>query len=123
MATKKYVSRHDIGRMGEDHAEEYLRSAGWDVVHRNWRCSEGEIDIIAKDGDTLVVVEVKTRRSHVFGPPQLAVTSRKMARLRTLAGVYLGAQEERFRHIRIDVIAITMPPGAPAHIEHLVGVT
>ena len=71
-----------LGRYGEDVAARHLAEAGLVVLERNWRCREGEIDIVARDGDVLVVCEVKTRRDTAYGSPLEAVTPRKAARLR-----------------------------------------
>ena len=74
-----------LGRFGEDHAARFLISAGISVIERNWRCAEGELDVVAFEGDVLVVCEVKTRRDDKFGGPLYAVTPMKVARLRRLA--------------------------------------
>ena len=74
-----------LGRYGEDLAAQYLEDLGLVILDRNWRCSAGELDVIARDGDSLVVCEVKTRRSERYGAPVEAVSPRKMRRLRILA--------------------------------------
>ena len=79
-----------VGRYGEDVAARHLTEAGLVVLERNWRCREGEIDIVARDGDVLVVCEVKTRRSTTYGTPLEAVTYRKAARQRVLAARWLA---------------------------------
>ena len=114
--------RAEVGRYGEELAARYLEERGLRIVQRNWRCRAGELDIIAVDGDCLVVCEVKTRRSAAFGPPQAAVTSTKLARLRRLTAMWLAQQSESWPSIRLDVIAITRGPSGPATIEHLTGV-
>ncbi len=116
------AAKDEVGRYGEDVAARTLREAGWEVLARNWRCAEGEIDIVALDGDCLVVVEVKTRRSHSFGVPQEAVTQVKLARLRRLAAAWLAAQTRRFSDVRIDVVAVTVASAGAAQVEHLRGV-
>jgi putative endonuclease len=92
------------------------------VLDRNWRASQGELDLVALDGDELVVVEVKTRRSVAYGHPAEAVTPRKLARVRRLAAEWLSAHEVRPGSVRVDVVAVLVPPRAPAQVEHLVGV-
>ena len=67
-----------VGRFGEQVAVEHLQDAGVTILDRNWRCREGELDIVARDGDTLVFVEVKTRSSSAFGLPAGAVSARKV---------------------------------------------
>src|SRR5690625_7674280 len=91
------------GARGEQIAARYLRSRGMTVLTRNWRSAAGEIDILATDGATLVVVEVKTRTSHRFGTPAEAVTAPKMQRLRRLTGQFLSESTDRFDQVRIDV--------------------
>ena len=114
--------KDDLGRRGEDCAAEYLARAGYTMVERNWRCGQGEIDlIVAKDGD-IVFVEVKTRSGTGFGHPFEAITVAKLARLRRLAGAWCAQVEPRARHIRIDVIAVIARPGQPPVVEHLEGV-
>jgi putative endonuclease len=109
-----------LGRYGEDIAVVHLRDAeGMQVLERNWRCRLGEIDIVALDGDCLVVCEVKTRRSTVAGSPLEAVTPAKLGRLRRLTAAWLAAQERHFAEIRIDVVAVLRPAGGPVEVEHL----
>lgn len=111
-----------IGAHGEELACEYLSGLGYELVDRNWRCDQGELDIVARDGACLVFCEVKTRRSVAFGSPVEAVTRGKAARLRRLAVSWLREHPERAEEMRIDVIGILSPAGAPAQVEHLVGV-
>ena len=68
------AKHNDLGKMGEDLAVQYLTDKGYEILERNWRNKHKEIDIIAKDGETLVIVEVKTRQSDDHGEPDLAVT-------------------------------------------------
>lgn len=110
-----------LGRYGEDLAARYLRDRGMEVLDRNWRCEHGEIDLVALDGDCLVVCEVKTRRSTVFGEPVEAVTWRKAARLRRLASAWLANHELRPAGVRIDVVGILRPPAGPAALRHVRG--
>lgn len=85
---------------------------GYDVVARNWRCAEGEIDLVCasrpslSSETTLVVCEVKTRTSEIYGHPLEAVTPSKRARLRRLAGTFLRSQGEHYAHVRFDVAAV-----------------
>jgi putative endonuclease len=117
------AAKHNLGRYGEDLAARFLTSAGMDLLDRNWRCPHGELDIIARDGSDVVIVEVKTRRSCAFGPPAEAVTRDKLARLRRLAAAWLAQQELGFEGVRIDVVAIDVGPNGAARVEHLRGVT
>ncbi|ADG87715.1 YraN family protein [Thermobispora bispora] len=100
------AAKDRLGRDGERVAEEYLRAEGMRILARNWRCREGEIDILAQDGSTLVVVEVKTRSGRSHGTAFEAVTPAKLRRLRMLAARWLAAQGERFDAVRIDVVAL-----------------
>ncbi|MDR3068610.1 MAG: YraN family protein [Cellulomonas sp.] len=111
-----------VGRFGEQVAADHLTAAGLEVLDRNWRCDVGEIDLVAADGDELVVVEVKTRRSVAYGTPAEAVTWRKLARLRRLAAAWLVAHDARPRSVRIDVVAVTVSGRGAPQVEHLIGV-
>lgn len=111
-----------VGRFGEDVAVRHLEAKGWQIVDRNWRGRSGEVDIVAMDGSTLVIVEVKTRTGTGFGHPAEAVTLTKVARLRRLAGQWLADHDARVASVRIDVVAIVMPRDGDIDVEHLVGV-
>lgn len=111
-----------LGRKGEDLAAAFLRRQGLVVLSRNWRCREGELDIVATDGRLLVVCEVKTRSGTEFGAPEEAVTSEKIARIRRLASRWLTDHKVAWCPVRFDVVAIDHGPSAPPDIRHLVGV-
>jgi putative endonuclease len=111
-----------LGKRGEDIACAYLVSRGYEVIERNWRCRAGEIDIVARQGSSLVVIEVKARSSLAAGHPFEAITVRKFSRLRALAGHWCAAQAETFASVRIDAIAVIIPGNRPATVEHLTGV-
>ena len=117
-------ARNALGRYGEDLAARRLTEAGMTVLARNWRPGRtGEIDIVARDGDALVLCEVKTRRAGTFQHPMAAVTPAKAGRLRGLAERWLqehgGAPPGG---VRIDLIGIVLPDrGAPV-VEHARGV-
>lgn len=113
------AAKDAVGRYGEDVAARHLVELGYQLLHRNWRCELGEIDIVARDGDCLVVCEVKTRRSTAFGHPAEAVTAQKAARLRRLAARWLQETGLRPPQVRIDVVAVLRPPRGPAAVEHL----
>lgn len=116
------AAKDAVGRHGEEVVARALEEQGWEVLARNWRCSIGEIDIVARDGGDAVAVEVKTRRSDAFGSPLEAVTRVKLARLRRLAAAWLGAQERNFDGVRIDVVGVTLPRAGAAVLTHLRGV-
>ncbi|MFI6738188.1 YraN family protein [Nonomuraea sp. NPDC050451] len=96
----------DLGKQGEQVAVTYLEAEGMKIIARNWRCRHGEIDILAEEGPTLVVVEVKTRSGRSHGTALESVSRVKLARLRMLAAKWLAAQPRTFRTVRVDVIAL-----------------
>lgn len=100
------MSASDIGARGEAAAAAFLARAGMTVVDRNWRCKAGEIDIVALDGDTLVVVEVKTRRTPAKGSPEEAVSPAKQRKLVRLAEAYIAYMGTEPTSTRFDVVAI-----------------
>ncbi|GAA3750071.1 putative endonuclease [Spinactinospora alkalitolerans] len=111
-----------LGRRGEELAAAYLERAGMRVLARNWRCREGEIDIVARWGATLVVAEVKTRACTRFGTPLEAVDARKRARLRRLARLWAAEQGAPFPRVRIDVLSVLARPGGRWYVKHHRGV-
>lgn len=138
------AKKDGVGRYGERVALRHVVERGWEVLDTNWRGKDGELDIVALDGEVLVVVEVKTRSGHGFGHPAEAVTPRKLARIKRLTGQWLTAFRERlatarlteealpgspvavlpdvrthFGAIRIDVVAVTLQPQGRAVVEHL----
>ncbi len=111
-----------VGRYGEDVAARHLVASGLSVLERNWRCCLGEIDIVAREGDVLVVCEVKTRSGTAFGSPLEAITPAKAARLRRLAGEWLRSHDVHPGALRIDVVAVLRSKRGAASVEHLRGV-
>ncbi len=119
--------RRALGAYGEDLACAYLTEHGYRILARNWRCRNGELDIVALDGDCLVGCEVKTRSSQRFGAPEESVTPTKVARLRGLVAQWLAQcaptrLPRRPRDTRLDVVAVELPPRGAAILRHLVGV-
>lgn len=113
--------RQAMGAYGERLAARHLVEAGLVLLDRNWRSATGEIDIVARDGDTLVLCEVKTRRSPVYGAPAEAVTRRKAARLRRLAVEWLAETGVHPREVRFDVVEVFSPRFGPPRVAHLRG--
>jgi putative endonuclease len=114
------VSANDtVGAYGERVATRHLLDAGMVVLERNWRCPHGEIDIIARDGPTLVFCEVKTRRSARFGDPAEAVGWAKVRRLRRLAALWIEATGLQAADVRFDVLSVVPQGSGPAAVEHL----
>ncbi|MEU8384231.1 YraN family protein [Streptosporangium sp. NPDC048865] len=100
------AAKDELGKHGEQIAVDYLLAHGLQILDRNWRCPDGEIDIVAREGRTLVVVEVKTRSGRSHGTAFEAVTEAKIARLHRLAAGWLAGRQERFDAIRVDVVAL-----------------
>ncbi len=111
-----------LGRRGEDLAAEYLRQAGFRILDRNYRCSDGEIDIVAADRRILVACEVKTRSGVGYGTPVEAVTTQKVRRLRRLAVRWVVAHGVIFDALRVDVVGVLRSPDGKFTIEHVRGV-
>ena len=113
------ATKDDLGRRGEDLASDYLRESGLTIVERNWRCAQGEIDIVARTGEELAFVEVKTRSSLAYGHPFEAITTNKLARLKRLAALWCREHPGSHERIRIDAIGIIAPTLGLVEIEHL----
>ncbi len=108
-----------LGQRGEDHAARFLKRLGYKIVARSDRGRLGEIDLVAVDRQTVVFVEVKTRRSHDTGHPADAVDQDKQRRLTRLALAYLKRHELLENPARFDVVAVTWPADdSPPHVDH-----
>jgi putative endonuclease len=113
------MDRSEIARRGEDAAAAFLERVGMQIEVRNWRSSAGEIDIVARDGDELVFVEVKTRRSERAGTAAEAVSTAKQGRLVRLARAYIATMGERpDAGVRFDVVAIRVIAEDRALLRH-----
>jgi putative endonuclease len=108
-----------LGAEGERIAAAYLTDTGLRILDRNWRCREGELDIVARDVTALVFCEVKTRRGTGFGHPVEAVTPQKQRRLRLLAQRWLAAHQEHAPDLRFDVIGVLVPASGLPRVKHL----
>ncbi len=115
------AEKDERGRAGEERASRYLQDAGFDILDRNWRCGQGEIDIVAATARQLVIVEVKTRRTALYGHPFDAIDARKRARLWRLARAWVRDHPElaRGRALRLDAVGVTGAHPATAAVEHL----
>jgi putative endonuclease len=113
--------RQALGRYGESVAARHLTDRGMVVLDRNWRCEAGEIDLVLRNGDVLVVCEVKTRTSDVCGTPHEAVTPEKLERLKWLGVLWAEAHGVRPAETRIDLIAVHRPRRGAALVEHVPG--
>lgn len=116
------AAKDDLGRAGEERAVQHLAGSGYRILDQNWRCSQGEIDIVAQIGGTICIVEVKTRRSTAFGHPFDAVDDRKRERLWRLAYAWCKVHAELAANceLRIDVVGIIGADPGEAALEHLV---
>jgi putative endonuclease len=110
-----------LGRYGERVAARRLIEQGMALLDRNWRCEVGEIDLVLRDGDVLVICEVKTRVSDVCGTPHEAITPEKLERLQRLALLWAEAHGVRPADTRIDLVAVHRPVRGAAAIEHVPG--
>ena len=111
--------RRRLGVAGEEAVARWYEAAGYDVLDRNWRCRDGELDLVVKKGDTLVFCEVKTRASTRFGSPFEAVTLTKQRRLRNLALRWLAEHRAHGRTLRFDVASVTRTPSDELAIDVL----
>lgn len=102
------------GDWGETLAVQYLSRIGYELVERNYRTRYGEIDLILRDGETLVFVEVKLRRGTGYGNPLESVTPRKQEQIRDIAEQYLAELQPEFEELRFDVVGILDRGGQPS---------
>ena len=118
------AAKDELGRAGEDRAAQHLRGNGYTVLARDWRCAQGEIDIVAVRGSHLAVVEVKTRRTDAFGHPFEAIDGRKRRRLWQLGHAWAAENPEAAhgRTVRIEAIGILGPDPSSGALEHLVDI-
>jgi putative endonuclease len=98
--------KRKLGRRGEDIGAAYLERQGYVILERNWRCSLGELDIVAREGETLAFVEVRARRGDRLGTPEESITPAKQAKLVELAQTYLQETGQTDQDWRIDVLAV-----------------
>lgn len=114
-------SQRSLARQGEQLAAEYFEQRGCTVLARNWRCREGELDIVGYDGRTLIVCEVKTRSGLRCGTPAESITPGKMARIRRAASKWLSTFGVPPGPVRFDVVSVFMPPGQRPRLRHIPG--
>lgn len=115
------LAGNELGRRGEDLAAAHLEDLGLVILSRNWRCQEGELDIVATDGLChLVICEVKTRSGDGFGTPAEAVTRGKRRKLRRLAMMFQIEWGVYWTQIRFDVIGVMARPGQAMELSHIV---
>ncbi len=112
------ASHNDLGALGEKIALEYLLEKNYQILETNWVCGHKEVDIIAKDGDTIVFVEVKTRQSKCLVDPEITVDSYKQRHLIWAANSYVNRYQYD-NDVRFDIIAIIVNPNNEKRIEHI----
>ena len=114
--------RMATGGYGEATAARHLVEQGMVVLDRNWRCEQGEFDLVLRDGAVLVFCEVKTRASAAFGGPLESVTPTKVARLRRLGARWMQERGDRIPDVRLDLVGVLLDRGGEARVEHVRGV-
>ena len=118
------LTRREVGAKGEKLAEEHLKRRGYKIVERNFRCRQGEVDIIAQQGECLVFVEVRTKKSYGYGTPEESITIAKSERLISLADSYIQTLDTPPPSWRIDVVAVELTPDDKVsrldHIENAI---
>ena len=119
--TDNHLDPHDLGRRGETVAANYLADRGLVLLSRNWRCRDGELDVVATDGKALVVCEVKTRATDEFGDPAEFVSRDQMTRIRRASHAWLRRYRVGWCEIRFDVVSILWPTTGTPRLRHLRG--
>lgn len=109
-----------LGKQGEAIAVQYLKKQKFTIIEQNFRCKCGELDIVAREGKTIVFVEVKTRKNSAYGPPQLSVTQFKQRQISKAALLYLGRKKIEETNARFDVIAIMLKNNESPQIDHII---
>ncbi len=115
--------KQTLGKLGELLAAKYLQERGFTIIERNYHAGHGEIDLIARDGDTLVFVEVKTRKSTQFGLPEEAITPKKLREIIHTAHVYTTQHKLAYAPQRVDAVAILMHEDNTSTIRYLENVS
>ena len=113
-------NKRDTGNYGEELACRFLKNLGYEIVEQNYQFGHGEIDIVAKDKETLVFVEVKYRQNLEYGPPELSIPISKQKQIRKTAEAYLYEKKIKDQTCRIDVIAILHLKDTQPQINHII---
>jgi len=108
-----------VGKRGEDLAVKHLKRAGYRILERNAKLGKFEIDVIAREGDTVAFVEVKTRRSNAFLEPEANVTPAKQDHIRRAAAVYIARQDDPSLYYRYDVVSVVLPDAGKPQVTIL----
>lgn len=112
------ATHNDLGFWGEQQAADYLERKGLRILRRNWRCGRRDIDIVATDFSTLIIVEVKTRRNNDFREPELAVDAQKIKSLAIAANALVNEQQTDLP-LRFDIVTVTGTPDTGCRINHI----
>ena len=111
------AAHNELGKWGENLAAEYLQDKGYEILERDWKSGHHDLDIVAKEDDTLVVVEVKTRRNRLFGDPEEAIDYKKRMSLQSAINHYV--KTHRTNTVRFDIISIVGTIGSKPEIDHI----
>lgn len=115
------AAHNELGRWGEDLAAAFLEEKGYAIVERDWKSGHHDLDIVAKDGSTLVIVEVKTRRNRLYGNPEEAIDYRKRRSLLSAINHYTKSHRI-YSQVRFDIISIVGNMGEKPEIDHIIDV-
>ena len=116
------LTNRELGQIGEDLASSYLQDVGYIILDRNFRANRVELDIIARDKNTLVFCEVKTRRSTSHGYPAEAITSLKLEHIRSAALGWMSSHRMRYSGIRFDAVSVLYSADGSSKISHIKGI-
>ena len=112
------AAHNELGKWGEDLAASYLEEQGYEILERDWKSGHHDLDIVARDENSLVNVEVKTRRNRLFGDPEEAIDYKKRLSLQSAANHYVKSHRTK-APVRIDVISIVGTIGNTPEIDHI----
>ena len=116
------AAHNELGKWGEELAANYLQDNGYEILERDWKSGHHDLDIVAKEGQTLVIVEVKTRRNRLFGDPEEAIDYRKRQSLQSAINHYVKSHRINIA-VRFDIISIVGMMGTTPEIDHIKDVT
>ncbi len=116
------AAHNELGKWGENLAAAYLQKKGYEILERDWKSGHHDLDIIARDEDTLVIIEVKTRRNRLFGNPEEAIDYRKCQSLLSATNHYVKSHYIK-APIRFDIMSIVGTIGSTPEIDHIKDVT
>ena len=115
------AAHNELGKWGEDLAAAHLQQKGYIILERDWKSGHSDLDIIAQDGDTIIIVEVKTRRNRLFGDPEEAIDYKKRKSLQSAINHYVKSHRLG-SHVRFDIVSIVGTIGSEPEIDHIIDV-